>query len=360
MGLSNDERFAHILWGIKRINALLPDLTYTGSQEDWKKLAPLVKKLWPTLLRSSGDGMCRITGSCMTKNTLSSNNPFHVAMLGHGSEVYGEIDKLLEEKQGKERFPADLRDAERKADYDFGSNYIPEMHQIIRHGEHGAFHHAVLLLYGELENLQYINRYQDKSSSSMKELSELIAEMIGVCFTIIADERIYFETYLIYQIMRRCLHGDWDSKTNLPFAITRKFNLQHRLHVWGRDTFQVAELMMIWKEIQFVELTTERRLIPLLRIAGKGFISYPLTREQLTPLICKHNHTFPTDKVSIKTVNECLAKVAEEVKVAKDLEESEFKRTREYCELTYHTDMSMDKINEAIHVNEEPANGVPR
>ena len=359
MGLSNEERYQKIIFGIKRMNVLLPDLEgYRGFSKDCKNVAPLIRRLWSTFLSNAGDGMFWLQGSNTESPQLRANNPFHVAMISVGSSIKDDMAALIIEAK-EEEFTA-RENKERKAsggdltDYEYGQKYIPTLTQIIRSGSEAAFQQAVVTLQVEVEYMQYaLNRDQDQFSSDLQGLKGLIAEIQGVLFAITSEDPIFFEAYLINNICTKILDGPWNSKENLPFKLYKTFSLHHNTRVRERTSIELANLMTVWQSIQFTKPSDTDKVLALLEIAGSTFVCYPAQQKELRQILVKHNK----DKTSGKRVRMCeigalLAKLTKKFTEDKKREKAQYTQNRQYCYLMSSIDMTAETVKTAENIQE--------
>lgn len=349
MGLSNQERVMRVTWSIKRMQELVPALKQY--EEEWPslsvKLSTLVEQLWPTLLRTNGDGLFWIMGSKMNRDNLDPMNLFHIAMVGHGDEAISQVREQMNKMHEVANDEETSEDVEE--DIWYGKNCEPDLDNIIHHGRDGAYNNAVMKLYAEIENCQYaMNRYHDKLAESMNPLRDLCAMIHGKCFEVISAHTQFFEAYLLNVMATKLMAGPWDSKKNLIFALFKRFHLQHEWTVRDRCPEEIVRLMAMWKRIKDDKLTNEEKVIIVLSIAGKTFGEYPHYRKELEQFLREFNKG-KNSKARVKFANlmPTIKRLEKQVKERKREDEKHYAADR-YCWLMHDFSMTEGDVEDVL------------
>lgn len=347
MGLSKEERKIRVVWSIRRLQGLIPNLESGESKHhEETAISPLIRRMWPTLLSDDGDGGFWIFGTDMSSCHLDGKNLFHIAMISHAEEVTGLIKETLE----KSSSVLDEKDDDWISDYEFGSNFLPDLGSIFANSRDGRYNSAVVMVYLEIENCQYaLNRYHDEFAEKFTAMRDLCAEIQGRCFCVMSANRIFYEGYLLNVIAKRVFSGPWDSEKNIAFRLIKEFNLHHNWHVRERSDHEIAKIMVMWKKIQNVDdMSNQDRVLAILEIAGEAFGDYDHMRKKLIDILNLHNVGKPKSEcVGIGKVEAALKRLIAAHKV-KMSENKERYRHESYCYAMDGFDMTLDDIRDAV------------
>lgn len=82
MGLSKEERFAKIAWGINRLHTTYKEEREFRLKED-SYLLSLLEKLWPAFLGTSSNPLFWVIGSAMNQTHQNGLSLFSLMLIGH-------------------------------------------------------------------------------------------------------------------------------------------------------------------------------------------------------------------------------------------------------------------------------------
>ncbi len=269
MGLSNEERFAKIAFGINRINSKWEDTKEKIYKDNISIWQPLVNGFWPAFLNSKAGagGFNWFLGTTMLTENASRLYLPHLAMI-HTTEDKSKYLDSLNNHEAQQKRIKELEAVGDKQTLEKYKNWVEfsRVHELAKNKGSIPFnlHHSdtqheeswVMTLWVELEYLQYaINRYDDEFEKKLKPLSDHIAQVIGVCFDKMQRSPDFAASYLLHQIWNAVITSDDEDPLNK--LIVTKY-LYHQLQCASK--YDVQHLKNTWTRIQFTKPTLETRL----------------------------------------------------------------------------------------------------
>ena len=250
MGLSNEERLSGIYWSLYRIDKVLETWSWQKERERYiprevERVFSLIDQLWPTFLGKMSNSLHWVMGSD-TGNTLKGDpdSPWALAVTNHCEKAWDELHK----DEGSRAW----RDPDYQKPFN-ATEHTSISHLVSHYGENSKG--FIFDIYREMEQVvYYLRRYDDDFLKKYSYLSDLVAKIMGACFTIFADHEGYAKAYVIHQMME-IMYGpkypyreeEWDiatqilSKHNIHHDFTRLMDHDTKLEDLARRHIELAK-----------------------------------------------------------------------------------------------------------------------
>lgn len=248
MGLSDEERLENMFWSAKHLYELGQDLYKTKFYLK-EPLASLCKQVWAKLLGGNSNGTYWILGGALNNPITDSTNAWAIAISSKFEDVHTN-------RQGARI--GIIRD--RKEEFDPFDCFLSERGLIGQDKYEGPFYKVVYDIYAYTESMIYaLRRYDDELRESFSDLSDLISEIQGLCFSLFTTSGVYARAYLVHQILKEKFYAN---KTINRIALKDSWHHHYSLLMdWSLD-----EIMRLHKEL-FVKEPTLQSLLKYSLIA---------------------------------------------------------------------------------------------
>lgn len=325
MGLSDGERYNGIICAIHRMSQIHFEKSWTDNPT---KLNKLIDKLWPAFRGCTSNNNHWIIGS----DSDSSYFP-EVSFLGSAFSLARA--KMLANKDAPpfpfSSLPDDATDEQKEAQekrvdsYEFFSEYKPTAISLLE--KEGKNEANIYKLLKDTESYFYFtNRYRDKFSRKLKNVTEIVAKIQGILWDEFSEHPVYFKAWMADQILDKVILDFCD---NDIVADWFKHDCLHH-HISMREVSD-RYVYDTFKKIQArpnVTLPAHRRVVIMLRFLGKDFY-YEHQHKALIKMISTWNEKYPNNQVKIDIIKK-MCKDAKEAHDA-DLKERDYS---EYCNVT--------------------------
>ena len=223
MGLSNEERLTGIYWSLYRIDKVLETWSWQREREDYisrevDRVFDLVGQLWPAFIGKMSNGMHWAIGSD-TSSTLRDgpDTPWAVAVSLHCGKAYDELHEGIRA----------WRDPDYQKPFD-ALKHTSIQYLVSHHGENAKGY--IFEIYQEMEQIvYYLRRYDDDFLKKYSFLSDLVAKIMGACFTIFSDHEGFGKAYVIHQMME-IMYGSKYPHQEENWDIATQILVKHMIH----------------------------------------------------------------------------------------------------------------------------------
>jgi len=266
MGLSNEERFERIAWGIMRMSRLgrqLSKLDAYDQHGDIEHLVGLIDNLWPAFLNSKSNGTYWIIGGDSDNQITSTDSLWASAVTYHCEEACRE-------------------DPWEAGELPFNPlRGFLDIEGLLNNLGHDSCLRLVFLIQRETENLVYaLRRYDDEFLTSLSDLSNLVSRVQGTCFAIFGNSSEISVAYLANEIFTLMYRNEVFKEIALQ---------QHWHHNLSRIMEVSVEDVMKWhKRIYTKRLSTASLIVMALQIMGRNY-HYDHQLQELCDYLDKHD-----------------------------------------------------------------------
>lgn len=272
MGLSDSERFEKIVYSI------------SGIKQNSRKLSPkyselksLCDNLWFNLLKGESNDSLWLTGGQFDQYFFDKTSLLAIAF---GENAIEAIQDEQEEDSENVRL----------------SNFI-SLSYIINDCELGS----IINIHQWVDNLTYaLCRHQDEFLKTFSDLNKNVRDIQGELFEIISKNSSFYKTWLIKNIINKCLDL-WSDD-----VVTTWFKSQYIYHLLRlRGDHDLKELQDTYFYLQNKtrkDIKIETRLLILLVLCGRKY-HFEYKFENLLELVESHNGK-SNDKICVKNLTE--------------------------------------------------------
>ncbi len=295
MGLSNGERFNGVIANVNELNKI------KFEKYPYGKFNYYLRKLWPALLSKKKNGLHWILGGQFSSD--------HFSECGLVTAAFSNVLSEFEPKKSV---------LEKDDFYEYMKEYKPSALSFLRNDDQ-----KVLKVYLLTENYQYYaNRYNDKFSKNVQDVSALIAYLQGLCYDAFSDNHVFMAAYMAQHIFDKILTYDENDIVNNWF---RSENLHHDVHF---DFIENSELYQIFLNVRGKKsLTVQSRMELTFKFLGHKF-HYDHQHKKLYGLIEAWNKKNKKNSIDLDLIKKlCLASA----KLKADKTEDSY---RPFCNLT--------------------------
>lgn len=310
MGLSNEERYAKMVWGVRGIVSLQKDLL--EDRYETGKLPELADKLWYALLGKVSNGAYWLMGGALADDHIKPSL-IGVAFANHQPRKRHDwgFDDIDEDKK---------TDAMRYFEWHrYAKDNQLSMAALLNKGYNGKARAAVAKIFLWTEAIAYgLCRYHDDFMNSFEEFNCLLRKIQGECFDIMQRDSSYCHAWMVEKLCDKLVTYDENDFVN---KLWHKEHLQHKVSL---EFKQFEERFHMFRKAQFRQLTVPERFELTLELVDDSAFEHSAA---MIKAVEEYNQTAEV-KLNGEKLTERLKKAAE----SKEEKKKEFHS--QSCELT--------------------------
>jgi hypothetical protein len=301
MGLSNEERYNKMAWGIDNIVEQAEKL---GEND---KLRLMADKLWFAFL-----GDCSNSAFWMCGGDLSNDHIENCTLMAAAFEC----------QQPKRQGSATLEDLEneRKGEdpywdfYRHATRHSLDMESLLKKDYEHKVEAATLLIYLNIEMVTYaLCRYNDDFKDGYKNVNILVRQMQGECFRRIRKNQAYAYVWTLHNLVNKILTWNGDDFVN------KWWQKQCHHHDIKLKYGEYEKVFKLYKKYQFREMTVLERFEVTLDLLGNKYGEYKHEHDDLLKMVKEYNDALPDDAemIDVAKLEERLTKLRADFKEEK-------------------------------------------
>ena len=256
VGLSDEERYRNICFGISELRELLAGLEKMSPPYQHEactaRVVVLGNELWHCLLGKKSNKSFWVTGS-------ETDNPIGV----QGSLWSVAVANLCDAHSSAD-------DSEPPSEFNPFDSFLGTQ-GLLAHAAEGRFYCKIYDIYREVEQILYsLRRYKDGFLSGLSRLGTALSEIQGACFGIFAREELYGRAYVLNRILVAIYGGEYPKPDDCVRKIFDRLNMHHDLSRPMIDG-SLRECLE-WNRWRITEQDTpQNRAVLALQISGRRF-----------------------------------------------------------------------------------------
>lgn len=317
MGLSNEERYEKMVWGVRGIVSLQKDLL--ENRYETGKLPELIDKLWYTLLGKVSNGAYWLMGGALADDHIKPSL-IGVAFAKHRPERTNDcFDDIDEDKK---------TDAMRYFEWcRYAQDNQLSMAALLSKDYNGKARAAVAKTFLWTEAIAYgLCRYHDDFMDSFEDFNCLLRKIQGECFDIMQRDNSYCHAWMVEKLCDKLVTYDEKDIVN---KIWHREHLQHKVSVVSN---KFEERFHMFRKTQFKQLKVPERFELTLELVDDSAFEHESVCSSITQLVKNYNDALEDNASELKLNSE---KLTERLKKAADNKEE--KKQEHYpkdCDLT--------------------------
>ena len=309
MGLSNEDRRIEIyntIHDMVQRSRTLPNRDIW--HENYRPLKGMCDRLWHAFLGDTHNGTHWLLGSSATQKIGQANSPWAVALQHHfQSGGKDDFEERMEEREDAEDDAFDAAPDKEvlnnpRAERGFQEDITIE--HLLEHANGGDLS-EVYYIYAGTEQLVYaLRRYNDDFLDSYSDLSKLVSDIQGECFSLFQETDDYAQAYLLNQILTLMFKHDNPVR---PFAFQQDWSdmLGRSLNLCGVNLAQLKK----WHLDALRAKSVTDWMVLAISIMGRRY-HYPDKVDQLFRMANKRKIKLDTKRIR-EAFAQCVASHAE-------------------------------------------------